>query len=193
MIQAIIGIPFVIAVISIALNIIFLLMFMWSYSALTAENIIAKITFQCPINSENTKQCRASLKDEDDDEIGIYDIYGEQWRIDAKFMKMKYFANILGLDSRYALERFEGRYKNIEDENSQKQIAYDLGEDTIIDSFTFFGWTPFIDAHYGSSTYQDIKEGYEYVVYKTQPGVITRASIITEKEEESFFDKFNPF
>jgi len=32
-----------------------------------------------------------------------YEIYGNQWRIDAIFVKMKYLANVFGIDSKYVV------------------------------------------------------------------------------------------
>lgn len=170
--KLLIGIPFVVALASIILNIILIFVFSWSYHALTYETVIAKITFDK--QNLNDKTYVAHVTEEDNSSIGDFKIYGEQWRIDAKFMKMKYWANILGLDARYALERFEGRYKYIQDENTKQQVAYDLGENTLIDSFSLFGWNPFVDAEYGSSAYQDINSEYVYTVYKTQNGIIVR-------------------
>lgn len=180
----------------IIINIFFIIMYSWTYNALTYETVIAKIKFDQ--QSINDKSFIAHIHEDDDDKIGDFKIYGEQWRIDAKFMKMKYWANILGLDSRYALERFEGRYKSVNDENSQKQLAHDLGEETIIDAVTINGWNPFVDAEYGSSTYQDINPKYEYIVYKTQTGVIVRSKLIENDSNKTksmmgFIKKFNPF
>lgn len=173
-----IGIPFGVAVGSILLNFLFFILFSWTYSALTEETEIAKIQFSKPSN-ESTFHI-AHISGSDGSEVGKYQIYGEQWRIDAKFMKMKYWANILGLDSRYALERFEGRYKKNEDQNTKQKLSYDLGEDTFIDIFSFFGWNPFVDTEYGSSAYQDIKINKEFTVYKTQTGLIIRTAPIID-------------
>ena len=171
--KLLIGLPLVLAIGSVLLNIIFIFIFAWSYNALTHETILAKINFSKQNTSDET--FTAHIVDEDGTVIGDFKIYGEQWRIDTKFMKMKYWANILGLDSRYALERFEGRYKSIQDQNSKQVLAYNLGEATVLEGFSIFGWNPFIDTEYGSSTYQEINHNYMYTVYKTQTGVIVRS------------------
>jgi len=96
---------------------------------------------------------------------------------------MEYWANIFGLDSKYALNRFEGRYKDIDQENNSVHKAYQLESQGIIDTFSFF-----VDATYGSSVYQDIKLNTEYTVLKSQTGLMVREKHI-EQPEESFYDK----
>lgn len=194
--KLVVGIPLFLAITSVILNVIFLLLFSWSYNVLSHETIIAEIKFNQ--QNINDKSYVAHIQEENGEKIGDFKIYGEQWRIDAKFMKMKYWANILGLDSRYALERFEGRYKSVDDENSKVHLAHKIGEDTIIDSVTFFGWNPFVDAEYGSSTYQDINPNFEYIVYKTQTGIIVRSKFIesddnTTNSAMEFLNHINPF
>ena len=183
-------------VVLLVFNVFLIILYSWTYNALTHETVIAKIKFDQ--QNINDKSFVAHIHEEDDDKIGDYKIYGEQWRIDAKFMKMKYWSNILGLDSRYALERFEGRYKSVNDENSKIQLSHDLGEDTFIDAVTLFGWNPFVDSEYGSSTYQDINPKFEYIVYKTQTGVIVRSELIEDDSNKTkgvmgFINKLNPF
>ena len=190
--KIIVGMPLFLVI----LNVFFILLFSWTYKALTHETVIANIKFDQ--QNINDKSFVAHIQEEDGDKIGDFKIYGEQWRIDAKFMKMKYWANILNLDSRYALERFEGRYESVDDENSKEQLSHNLGEDTILDSVELFGWNPFVDAEFGSSTYQDINPEYEYIVYKTQTGIIVRSKIIRDNENTTkgvmrFLKNVNPF
>jgi len=104
------------------------------------------------------------------------------WRMDAGFIKMEYWANIFGIDSKYTLNRFEGRYENIDDENNNKHVAYQLESHEIIDTLSFL-----VDTTYGSSTYQDIKLNTKYTVLKSQTGLMVREVEIVKKEEKSYF------
>lgn len=146
--------------------------FFWGYKALTKEGIIAKVTFNN--YNESNITYTANLYDAQDKLINKYTIYGDQWRLDAKFVKMKYWATLFGIESRYQLERFQGRYKNIEDENSKKHKAYDLGKKRLGDYFSIFGWNIFMDAKYGASTYTNISTKKQYIVSKTLTGIIVR-------------------
>ncbi|AFL68476.1 hypothetical protein [Sulfurospirillum barnesii] len=161
---------------SLVLNAVLVLLFSWTYTALTQETLIATVSFSKPYESSGFHI--AHLNGEDGKVVGDFKIYGEQWRIDAKFMKMKYWSNLLKLDSRYVLERFEGRYKKSEDQNTQQKLSHDLGENTLLDRFTLFGWNPFVDIEYGSSVYQEITLNQRFEIYKTPTGfVVRRASL----------------
>lgn len=176
-----IGLPIVVTIISLALNVILAGLLVLTYSSLTQEQTIATIRF----NQIENKECTytAHLYDETGSVIDTYKIYGDQWRMDAVFIKMKYWANIFGMDSKYALNRFEGRYKDIDQENSKVHKAYQLESQGIIDTFSFF-----VDAIYGSSVYQDIKLNTEYTVLKSQTGLMVREKTI-EQQEKNFYDK----
>ena len=157
---------------SLVLNAVLMMMFSWTYTALTQETLIATVYFTKPYN--NSTFHIAHLSGEEGKVVGDFDIYGEQWRIDAKFMKMKYWSNLLKLDSRYVLERFEGRYKKNEDQNTKQNLSYDLGENTLLDRFTLLGWNPFVDTEYGSSVYQEITLNQRFEIYKTPTGFVVR-------------------
>ena len=107
-----------------------------------------------------------------------YPLFGEQWRVDAEFLKWKYWALLLGLDSQYRLDRLEGRYRSVTDQNTQPKIAHGLSERTAVDLVglveSLGSWNFLLDATYGSSTYQDIDVANVYYVYRTQTGIITR-------------------
>lgn len=56
----------------------------------------------------------------------LYPVHGDDWRIDAQVLKWKPWANVLGLDSQYRLERLSGRYRTVEQELTAERSAYDL-------------------------------------------------------------------
>jgi hypothetical protein len=176
-----IGLPIVVTIISLVLNVFLAGLLVLTYSSLTQEKTLATIRFNQVENKEYVYI--AHIYDDTGSLIDICEIYGDQWRMDAVFIKMEYWANIFGLDSKYALNRFEGRYKDIDQENNSVHKAYQLESQGIIDTFSFF-----VDATYGSSVYQDIKLNTEYTVLKSQTGLMVREKHI-EQPEESFYDK----
>lgn len=182
LIGGIIGIPVVISIISFILNAILALLLTLTYSSLTKENVVATVTFDKVEKQSNVYI--AHLYSDSGSKIGDYKIYGDQWRIDAGFIKMEYWANVFGLDSKYTLDRFEGRYKDVQEENSQKHKAYLLESHNLIDKFSFF-----VDTQYGSSVYKDIQLNVKYIILKTQTGLIVREEKIKTKNEKSFLDK----
>lgn len=180
MFRLLIGIPLFVVLISVILNALLAVMLVLTYSSLTKERIIATIQFENVPNQEDVYI--AHLFDDSGSKIDDYKIFGDQWRMDAGFIKMEYWANIFGIDSKYTLNRFEGRYENIEDENNNKHVAYQLESHEIIDTLSFF-----VDTTYGSSTYQDIKLNTKYTVLKSQTGLMVREVEIVKKEEKSYF------
>ncbi|PKR60433.1 hypothetical protein [Thalassospira lohafexi] len=143
-----------------------------TYTRLTDEKPIASLYFE-PVAEE---EFIAHLSSPHADVDGTYKLYGDQWRIDAAFMKLQPWANILGMDARYKLVRFEGRYSDIERENTQPHIAYELGSDGGFDLGYLLVKLPFLmDAQYGSSTFTDISEDAVYTVYRTQFGLLVRS------------------
>ncbi len=142
-----------------------------TYFRLTAEEPVARITFE----EVGDQEYNAYLTLPGNDIPGKYVIYGDQWRIDAEFVKIQPWANILGVDSRYKLVRLEGRYQDIEDQNTRPHMAYDLGATKGIDIGKLVAdWNFLIDAEYGSSTFTDIEVANTYTVYKSQFGLLVR-------------------
>jgi hypothetical protein len=157
-----------------ALSVVLLTATVYTYDRLSAETLIAELRF----DQTGERQYVASLKTGDGCDARTYPVLGDQWRVDAEFLKWKYWALLLGLDSQYRLDRLEGRYRSVAEQNSQPNVAYDLSERTAVDlvalAESLGSWNFLLDATYGSSTYQDIDVGNVYYVYRTQTGIITR-------------------
>ena len=147
----------------------------YTYHALTEETVIAELRF----DRTGPREYVAYLRTGNRCEERAFPILGDQWRIDAEFLKWKYWALLLGLDSQYRLDRIEGRYRTVGEQNSEPNVAHDLADGTAIDIVQFaavLGPMNFlIDATYGSSTYQDIDPRQVYYVAKTPTGIITRS------------------
>jgi hypothetical protein len=157
-----------------AVSIVLLTATVYTYARLTAETLIAELRF----DATGDRQYLAYLKTGDRCEERTFPVLGDQWRVDAEFLKWKYWALLLGLDSQYRLDRLEGRYRTAEEQNSQPNVAHDLSERTAVDvvalAESLGSWNFLLDATYGSSTYQDIDVDNIYYVYRTTTGLITR-------------------
>lgn len=147
----------------------------YTYTSLTSEAVVAELRFE----RLGEQQYIARLRSGDFCEEQSFRVLGDQWRIDAQFLKWKYWALALGLDSQYRLDRFEGRYRAIGEQNTRPTLSHDLKKDTVVDVggvTETLGLLNFLtDATYGSSTYQDIDTGRVFYVYRTQTGLITRS------------------
>lgn len=147
----------------------------YTFHRLTGEALIAELRFM-PV-AEDRYTARLLTGNGCDERT--FSIYGDQWRLDAQFLKWKYWTVLLGLTSQYRLDRIEGRYRDVGEQNAQPTMAYDLKPDTALDVISVadaLGPLNFlIDAQYGSSTYQQIDPARVFLVYRTTTGIITRS------------------
>lgn len=147
----------------------------YTYNRLTAETLIAELRFE----RTGEREYLARLRTGDGCTERVLPLHGEQWRVDAEFLKWKYWALLLGLDSQYRLDRLEGRYRTAAEQNSEAKLAHDIADDTAIDIVALAGslgrFNFLLDATYGSSTYQDIDVSRVHYVYRTTTGIITRS------------------
>ena len=157
-----------------AFSIVLLGATIYTYDRLTGETLIAELRF----DPTGDRQYVAHLRTGDRCDERSYPLFGDQWRVDAEFLKWKYWALLLGLDSQYRLDRLEGRYRSVADQNTQPNIAHGLSQPTAVDLVSLAeslgSWNFLLDATYGSSTYQTIDVDNVYYVYRTQTGIITR-------------------
>jgi hypothetical protein len=111
-----------------------------------------------------------------------YALYGDQWRLDARFLKWRPWANLLGFDSLYRIERLGGRYRDVERENSEPREAHSLhpagGVDLVALLAGYHGRFSPVDTLYGSSVYEDMNPHYLYRVYRSQSGLLARKAVL---------------
>jgi len=145
-----------------------------TYSRLTDEAPVARLSFQ-PVAFQ---QYRVELRSGDFCDTQTFLLYGDEWRIDAHFLKWKPWANLFGLDARYRLDRLSGRYQDVGQENANPHIAWSLSEPSVfesvgLDNGLLASLSP-LDTVFGSSVYQAVDTDYEYTVYKGQSGLLVR-------------------
>jgi hypothetical protein len=103
---------------------------------------------------------------------------GDEWQVDARVLKWRAFANVVGFDSSYRLERIGGRYTRIEDERTQVRTVYSLNPPQLIDPWDlahrYRSWVPWLDALYGSATFLPMADGALYEIKVSQSGLIAR-------------------
>jgi hypothetical protein len=103
---------------------------------------------------------------------------GDEWQIDARVLKWRALANMMGFDTAYRLERISGRYTRIEDERDQPRTVYSLHAPQRIDPWElvhrYHSWIPWVDALYGSATFLPMADGALYDIHVSQSGLIAR-------------------
>jgi hypothetical protein len=173
--RKLVSISFFMFCVLIGLLILLLTASIHTYNVLTDETVIAELRFERTGNREYVAYLRTGNRCEE----RKYPLVGDQWRIDAEFLKWKYWALLFSLDSQYRLDRLEGRYRSVEEQNTQPNVAHDLADGTAVDVVKLAGALGplnfLIDATYGSSTYQDVDPRLVFFVSKTPTGIITRS------------------
>jgi len=157
---------------------------LYTYKRFTTENPIAQLTF----TAVNHQEFDATLRFGNSCEENIYRVFGDEWRIDAQFLKWKSWATLLGLNAMYRIDRLSGRYANIHDENSKSHSAHELKTSSTLDlsklAERYNNKFPPVDTVYGSSVYEAMQPNSLYTVFVTQSGILVReqdTSSLTEQ------------
>lgn len=145
-----------------------------TYGRLTYEQPLAELIFE----SRGPQRFRATILRLPAGEQQVFMINGDEWQLDARVLKWRGWANLLGLDAQYRLERLSGRYRNIDQERTGTRSVYGLSDNPGIDLWTWAQdhpqWLPFVDSVYGSATFLPMADGGRYRVSLTQSGLIAR-------------------
>jgi hypothetical protein len=156
-----------VALLSIAAN-------LHTYARLTYEAPVAELLFE----SRGPQRYQATLSRLPVAERQVFMVNGDEWQLDARVLKWQGWANVIGLDAQYRLERISGRYRDIEQERNGARSVYALSENP---GWDLWNWTndhpgrlPFVDAVYGSATYLPMADGARYRVTISQTGLLAR-------------------
>jgi hypothetical protein len=145
-----------------------------TYERLTHEEPVAELVFE----NRGPQRYRVTLTQMPGGQTQMLVLAGDEWQLDARVLKWRGWANVLGLDAQYRLERISGRYRDLEQERRDTRTVYGLSENPGVDLWTLSQkhpkWLPFVDATYGSATYMPMADGARYKVSITQSGLIAR-------------------
>ena len=106
-----------------------------------------------------------------------YTLKGDQWMVDGDILKWDNWVNFLGIHTCYKTTRVSSRYLDVKDETSQPRTAYELNGGTDLLWKTLYRdgqGLPFVEAAYGSATYQFPGENIVFGVYVTTSGYMTK-------------------
>lgn len=151
-----------------------------TYQRLTYEKPLARLSF----SEQGPQQYQASLEylDNNGKTAGNvqeeYLLTGDEWQLDARVLRWKPALQILGLNAMYRLERLNGRYAAVEDEQSQPRSVYALAQERGLDIWTltrhYRRWLNWVDAYYGSAAYLPMEDGAVYIIVINQSGLVAR-------------------
>jgi hypothetical protein len=107
-----------------------------------------------------------------------YALAGDELYVDARIIKWKYWANVIGLNTAFQLDRVGGRYRSLDDEKNKPRTVDSLATPAPVDLFElrsrFEFLAPFYDASYGSATFVPATEPAVYEVQVSTTGLLAR-------------------
>jgi hypothetical protein len=159
-----------------------------TYQRLTQESLVADVY----LHKLGPQKYQLSLSfSESDENSHYYVLQGDQWQLDARILKWKSWANLIGLDSYYQLERLSGRYQNIKQANRQPATVIDLSQASRgLDIWKLKHllreklW--FVDTLFGQGVYMPMIDGAHFQVNLGQSGLIVRP--VNQRAQESPLD-----
>jgi hypothetical protein len=143
------------------------------YRALTREDLAARVS----VRPTGPQSFAATVRYPDGREAG-FQLAGDEIYVDARILKWKPIANVLGLHTGYELDRVAGRYRDVEQERNARRTVYPLGEEKPVDLFglrrrhAFLA--PLLDAEYGSATFVQVTQPTELEVRVSTSGLLIR-------------------
>jgi len=166
--------PFLAVMLSVIAVLLLLASNFYTFKRVTAEEPIAELRF----TRVGPQEYEAVMRYGDFCTPETYRLFGDQWRIDAEFLKWRPWANLLGFDSMYRIERLGSRYLDIQGENTSRRVSYALRPAVPVDLTAVIAayhgiFTP-VDTLYGSSVYASMDKDAVYRVFRGQSGLFAR-------------------
>ncbi|MBX9615450.1 MAG: hypothetical protein K2X25_07630 [Caulobacteraceae bacterium] len=168
-------------------------------TALLGQNVqtYARLTYERPVATLSIRQLAPQYfeatvtrpaEGERPARTAVYPVHGDEWRMEAQVLKWKPWANVVGLDAQYRLDRLAGRYQDIELERTGARSVHALTDEPETGPLAALPWSlsvwdtarkyrryvDAVDTLYGSAAYMPMADGATYEVWITQSGLIAR-------------------
>lgn len=143
------------------------------YRALTREDLAAFLH----VKPAGPQRFEATVRFPDGKEAR-YDLAGDELYVDARILKWKPMANLVGLHTAYELDRISGRYRAIDDERAKPRTVHELGRSRPVDLFALRKRYDFLgeafDAEYGSGSFVPVAREAVLEVRVSTTGLLIR-------------------
>jgi len=143
------------------------------YRSLTREDVAARVS----VRPTGPHAFAATVRYPDGREAA-YSLAGDEIYVDARILKWKPVANVIGLHTAYELDRVAGRYRDIDEERGAPRTVYALGTEKPVDLFDlrrrYAFLAPLLDAEYGSATFVPVSEPAELELRVSTTGLLIR-------------------
>ena len=160
-----------------------------TYARLTDERPVATLAIRQLAPQYFEATVTQPARDDVPARTAVYPMNGDEWRMEAQVLKWKPWANVVGVDAQYRLDRLSGRYQNIEQERTGARSVHALaGGEVVTGPMRYIPWSlsvwdvareyrqyvDAVDTLYGSAAYMPMADGATYEVWITQSGLIAR-------------------
>lgn len=144
------------------------------YRAFTSEELAATIT-TVP-TGPRAFQAYVEFPDGRDTTLAVA---GDQVLVDARILKWRPLANVIGLRTQFELDRLTGRYVDVDSERTLERTVHSLGADKpfdlyeLLERYSLLGLL--VDAEYGSASFVDVTEPARFEVRVSTTGLLIRS------------------
>lgn len=145
-----------------------------------AQRQVATIAFEKVEGTPNTYDVtltEAPAEDGTPGAVHTFQATGDDWMISSRVIRWKSWATVLGLDAQYRLDRFDSRYRDIQQAQSTPPSVYDLrpvrrtGVDFLPVVREVSKYTPIVDTpEHGQAVYWPMADGAQYRIDITAQG-----------------------
>ena len=166
-----------ILLLAVAVSLLWVTFLVQSYLGLTGEIKVAHLRATQMANVPHQMSVEVMLYDQNGHVTSdnTYLIQGDEWMLQGDIIKFPAWLNVVGLHAGYKLTRLEGRYDDINLENTAHHTAVPLngGDDNFFrTTYVHKQWfAPFVDAAYGNAVFQTRGS---FDVFATQDALIAR-------------------
>jgi hypothetical protein len=145
-----------------------------TYQRLTHERDVATLSFEALA----PERFEVTITYPENGPARRYELRGDEWQLDARVLKWRGGATLLGLDTLYRVERLSGRYHEVAREREAPRSVFSLAPQAGLDLWSmarrYETWLPWVDATYGSATYLPMANEARFQVRLTQSGLVAR-------------------
>jgi|SRR6266487_1552993 len=167
-----------ILLLAVAISLLWATFLVQTYLGLTGDIKVAQVRAHMLQNSAHEMSVELVLYDNNGHQTSdqFYSVLGDEWMLQANFIKFPTWMNVLGFHSGYKLTRMEGMYQDSNLESNSKHTVVDLngGEDNFFKTMRDqkYWFSPFVDAYYGNATLEPADGVYD--VYASQTGLYAK-------------------
>ncbi|MEM6431465.1 MAG: hypothetical protein AAF708_19665 [Deinococcota bacterium] len=146
---------------------------MQGYSNLTQETRAATV-----ITRQLGEQQYSAIFTFPDGSEQAFQLLGDQLYVDGYVLKWHPIANVMGFRTVYELDRVEGRYRSLDDTQTQPRTTYSLAPERPVNLFDLTERVAALeflyDTEYGSATFVEMEDGAMYDVMVSTTGFLVR-------------------